>query len=115
MREQEWPDEGYPCLDCERAADAHEVYPFLTCPAGRTALRRGYEEGRTDGEHLATQALRADLLQHLQQVVCDVRLGLRHDLADAARRAACRGGAHRGPCWDGALRRAYGQTKPDKS
>ena len=75
------PSGDYPCLDCESAADAHEMHPFYDAPSWREGFARGYEEGRVDGEHLATQALRADLLQHLQQVVCDVRLGLRHDLA----------------------------------
>ena len=74
------PGADYPCLDCERAADDHEVHPFYDRPSWEEGFARGYEEGRSDGEHLAEKALRTELLHHLQQVVCDVRLGLRHDL-----------------------------------
>ena len=75
------PSADYPCLDCERAADAHDVHPFFDLPSWQDGFTRGYQDGRIDGEHLAAKALRADLLQHLRAMVSDVRLGLRHDLA----------------------------------
>ena len=68
-------------MDAERAANAHEVHPFVDLPSWREGFARGYEEGRIDGEHLAKKALRTELLHQLQSMVCDVRLGLRHDLA----------------------------------
>jgi hypothetical protein len=74
------PSADYPCLDCESAADAHEVHPFFDQPSWREGYGRGYEEGRLDGEHLAARALRTALVHHLQQVAGDVRFGLRHDL-----------------------------------
>jgi hypothetical protein len=80
MREEEWPDEGYPCRDCADAADEHEVHPLFDPLSWREGFARGYEEERIDGEHLGHQALRADLLHQLATLVCDVRLGLRHDL-----------------------------------
>ena len=44
MREAEWLDEGYPCLDCESAAEAHNIHPFYDPPGGRAlpgATKRG--------------------------------------------------------------------------
>ena len=70
----------YPCLDCECAAEAHEVHPFFDLPSWRDGFVMGYENGRVDGEHVAAQTLRADLLQHLQVMACDLRLGLQHDM-----------------------------------
>ena len=46
----------------------------------REGFARGYEEGRLDGEHLAAQALRSELLGQLSTLTGAVRLGLRHDL-----------------------------------
>ena len=63
-----------------RAAEDHEVYPFFDLPSWREGFARGYEEGLSDGEHVAEKALRSDLLYNLPVMVCDVRLGLRHDL-----------------------------------
>ena len=74
------PSVEYPCLDCECAAEAHEVHPFFDRPSWQEGFARGYEEGRVDGEHLAAQALRSELLYQLQVMESDVRLGLRHDL-----------------------------------
>ena len=53
MQKGEGLDAGYPCLDCEDAAEAHNVHPFFDRPSWREGFQRGYEEGRRDGEHLA--------------------------------------------------------------
>jgi hypothetical protein len=73
-------DMDYPCLDCESAADAHDVHPFFDRPSWQDGYARGYVDGRSDGEHLREQALRAQVAQHLRTLECDLRLRLRHDL-----------------------------------
>jgi hypothetical protein len=80
MKHEACPSLVYPCMDTEAAAEGCEMHPFFDPPSWRDGFARGYAEGRTDGEHLAAQALRADLLQHLQTLAGDLRLGLRHDM-----------------------------------
>ena len=74
------PSVDYLCLDCETAAEAHEVHPFFDVPSWREGFARGYEEGRLDGERVGEQRLRSDLLEHLQVLAWDVRLDLQADL-----------------------------------
>ena len=74
------PSVDYPCLDCKRAAEDHEVHPFFDRPSWQDGYGRGYTDGRIDGEHLVQQALRTDLLQQLQAMAWDVRFGFRYDL-----------------------------------
>jgi hypothetical protein len=81
MKHVACPSPDYPCLDCEASANQHDVPQCFDLPSWREGFARGYEEGRLDGAYLATEALRAELVEHLRQVAYDVRLGLRHDLA----------------------------------
>lgn len=74
------PSAEYPCLDCEAAANEHDVHPFFDRPSWQDGYGRGYQEGRLDGERLAALALRTELRSQLGTLRHDLQLHLRHDL-----------------------------------
>jgi len=77
------PSVDYPCLDCEAAAEAHDVHPFFDRPSWQDGFARGHSDGFATGHYGGVRAVCSDLLSHVRCFSIDLHLGLYGDLSQA--------------------------------